>query len=152
MLILLDTNVLLRTVEPGHAHHTAAAEAPRKLKIAGHELCVVPQIFYEFWVVATRPTQNNGLGMSGADAQAEISRMTNIFTLLRDERAIFERWEALVGQYDVKGRQAHDTRIVAAMLRHGMTHILTFDQSDFARYTEITAHNPTAVVDGELTL
>ncbi len=29
----------------------------------------------------------------------------------------------------------HDARLTAAMLVHGLTHILTFNISDFARYT-----------------
>lgn len=36
----------------------------------------------------------------------------------------------------------HDTRLVAAMLVHGLTHILTFNISDFLPYPEITAVNP----------
>ena len=39
-----------------------------------------------------------------------------------------------------------DAKLVAAMLVHGLTHILTFDISDFARYSEITAVNPREIV------
>ncbi len=37
------------------------------------------------------------------------------------------------------GKQAHDTRLVAAMIAHEMTHILTFNTDDFKRFSEITA-------------
>ena len=41
---------------------------------------------------------------------------------------------ALVIDYRVSGVQVHDARLVAAMLAHGVTHILTFNTADFARY------------------
>ncbi len=39
----------------------------------------------------------------------------------------------------------HDARLVAAMLVHGLSHILTFNTTEFARYSEITAVHPTAI-------
>lgn len=44
------------------------------------------------------------------------------------------------------GVNVHDARLVAAMLVHGLTHILTFNISDFARYSEITAVHPTTII------
>jgi hypothetical protein len=40
-------------------------------------------------------------------------------------------------------------RLVAAMLVHGITHILTFNTKDFARYSEIIAVNPTKMNESE---
>ena len=48
----------------------------------------------------------------------------------------------LVVNHQVVGKQAHDTRLVAAMLAHGLTDLLTFDVRDFKRFTEITVVNP----------
>jgi predicted nucleic acid-binding protein len=42
----------------------------------------------------------------------------------------------------VQGKQAHDARLVAAMKRHSINQILTFNTADFARYAEITAISP----------
>jgi hypothetical protein len=36
------------------------------------------------------------------------------------------------------GVQVHDTRLVAAMLVHGVRHIFTLNVADFSRYGEIT--------------
>ncbi len=47
--------------------------------------------------------------------------------------------------YGIRGVNVHDARLVAAMLVHGLTHILTFNITDFARYLEITAVNPTTI-------
>jgi len=69
MSVLVDTNVLLRAAQPSSPHHVAAKTALLALKSKATELCLVPQIIYEYWVVATRPVEANGLGMSVADAQ-----------------------------------------------------------------------------------
>lgn len=134
MRILLDTNVLCRLADKGHPFHSAAETAVTRLRDDGQELCLVPQVLYEYWVVVTRPVSNNELGMPTADVDKAIGLWLELFTLLRDERGIFTAWRELVKQHDVKGKSAHDARLVAAMKRHGVAHILTFNVSDFHRY------------------
>lgn len=143
MLVLVDTNVLLRAMEPGHRHNFQAVTSLQFVKASGNELCLVPQIHYEFWVVATRPILQNGLGMTPQAADAELIKLgPPLFRFLRDERAIYDRWRELVGQYRVEGKQAHDARLVAAMRRHGLTDILTFNVVDFRKYVGINPLNP----------
>jgi len=146
MLVLVDTNVVLRVIEPRHQHHIEAVGALRGLRQAGHELCIVPQIHYEFWVVATRSVTHNGLGMTPEEAAAELANLgPPLFRFLRDERAIYGSWRELVGKYAVLGRQAHDARLIAAMERHDLTHLLTFNTSDFGRYAGKTILDPKAI-------
>jgi hypothetical protein len=52
------------------------------------------------------------------------------------------RWRELVNRYNVQGRTGHDTRIVAFMLEHSLTQLLTLNIADFARYTEILCLAP----------
>jgi hypothetical protein len=61
MNLLLDTNVLGRMVEVGHPQHRVASDAVDALRRRGDTPCVVPQVLYELWVVATRPPAANGL-------------------------------------------------------------------------------------------
>ncbi len=150
MRILIDTNVLLRSVEAGHSHYQSSVEAIDILRRTGHELTIAPQNLYEFWSVATRPLENNGLGMSPTESQAEITSIQKLFRLLRDERGVFSIWEQLVSSLGVKGKQAHDARLAAAMHRHAATHLLTFNTSDFARYAFLTAVSPIDVVSGAI--
>ena len=97
---------------------------------------------YEFWSVATRPVNANGFGLTTIETQSKIEGLWPIVNLLRDERKVYERWRELVADHDVKGKQVHDTRLVAAMLRHDISHLLTFNSADFARYSEITVVAP----------
>jgi predicted nucleic acid-binding protein len=129
--ILLDTNVLLRLADAGRETHTDAIDAVDWLAANGYEPVLVPQNLYEYWVVATRPVANNGLGMAPQQVDQAISYWLAVFRLLLDERGVFKLWRELVTVFDVKGKMAHDARLVAAMQRHDVTHLLTFNQQDF---------------------
>jgi predicted nucleic acid-binding protein len=56
-----------------------------------------------------------------------------------------DEWRRLVGAYAVSGKNAHDARLVAAMKVHGITHILSFNSGDFARYPEVTVIEPSTL-------
>ena len=146
MTVLLDTNVLTRSAQPGHPMHQDALDALRLLKIANEELCVVPQNLVEFWAVATRPTSANGLEMTTAQAQTELRTIRSFFRLLPDNPAIHDEWEQLVAAHSVAGKNTYDARIVAAMKVHGVSHLLTFNESDFKRYRDISVMTPPSVV------
>jgi len=134
MKFLVDTNILTRLVQPSHHHHATVRDALESLRLANHYGFIVPQVLYEFWVVSTRPAVQNGLGLSIEEVVAELAEIKILFRLFRDERTIFEKWELLVESHRVSGKPAHDARLVAAMMRHGLTHILTFNAQDFTRY------------------
>jgi predicted nucleic acid-binding protein len=146
MLVLLDTNILLRAAEPAHAQNALAVSAVRILRQSGNTLCLVPQVLYEFWVVATRPVDQNGLGLTPAEADAELRNLgPPLFRLLRDERAIYDAWRQLVLLHSVRGKTAHDARIVAAMQRHGLTHLVSANPGDFSRFPGITVLTPAQI-------
>jgi len=146
MRILLDTNILLRAVPPFDADQAAVNAALRRLHAASHRLTIVPQVLYEYWVVATRPINNNGLGMTSSAADEAVERWIEVFYLVRDEHVIFEIWRELVRDYDVKGKNAHDARLVAAMRRHEIGTLLTFNDADFKRFKDIRILTPASVL------
>jgi predicted nucleic acid-binding protein len=143
---LVDTNILSRMAEPGHAMSQAALDSTRALGLQGHALYVVPQNLYEFWVVCTRPQANNGLGKSVTETVMELAKVKTLFTLLDDPPALYPAWEQLVTAHAIAGKIAHDARLVAAMVVHGLTHLLTFNDADFRRFTGITVLTPAAVL------
>lgn len=145
MNVLVDANLFLRTLDPGHPHHLLADNVPDWLRQQGHALVVVPQVLYELWVVATRATTANGLGLTAAQGKAELTRIQSLFPMLPDTPAVFVEWERLVTSTPVLGRNAHDARLVAAMIAHGVTHILTFNGPDFRRYPSIMVIDPASV-------
>lgn len=126
--------------------HSNALSAVTGLIAAGENVVTVPQCLIEFWVVATRPISSNGLEFSIAEAEAEIERIGSLLTILPEPPDIFEKWRLLVSKYSARGKKAHDARIAAAMVAHRVENIVTFNDSDFRRYTEFNTLTPTEVI------
>ena len=146
MNILVDSNILLRLSDPVSPQYQMAFDSTAKLRVLGNDLCVVPQNVYEFWSAATRPIRVNGLGLSLAQVQQEIANIKRFFLLLDEPTSVFSEWEKLVVLHAIVGKNAHDTRLVAAMMVHGITHLLTFNKQDFQRFTNITVLTPADVM------
>lgn len=142
MRYLVDTNVILRWSPADSPDQPACARAIDDLLDTGSNLCVCAQVLIEFWVVATRPASANGLGLTVTQASELVANLREIFTILPEPLDIADKWQAIVEKHAVQGKQAHDARIAALMLAHGVTHILTFNANDFTRYQSITAVSP----------
>nr|WP_279239832.1 type II toxin-antitoxin system VapC family toxin [Scytonema sp. UIC 10036] len=141
---MIDTNIILRMAQPTHPMCADALNALAVLREQKHDCYLAHQNLIEFWRSATRPVERNGLGMSLAQAQAELQRLENLFLILPDVAEIFPHWKRLVLEYGVMGVNVHDARLVALMLVYGVSHILTFNLEDFNRYSaEITPVSPT---------
>jgi predicted nucleic acid-binding protein len=119
-----------------------AKKAIDRLRLQNRSLYLAPQNLVELWVVATRPVAQNGLGLPTPAAAAELTRLKSMFPLLPDTPGMYHVWENLVIQHQVSGEPAHDARLVAAMLIHGLTSILTFDRTGFSRYAGIQVVHP----------
>lgn len=146
MTCLPDTNILLRSLQPHHPHHTAAVGAVETLLFRGETMYLLPQIIREFWNVCTRPIENNGLGFSPAETLREVFRLEAIFPLLPDHPGQHMEWRRLVTTHSVLGVQVHDAHLVAGMIVYGVSHLLTFNPTHFQRYPEITVWSPQDVV------
>ncbi|MFN0112238.1 MAG: type II toxin-antitoxin system VapC family toxin [Blastocatellia bacterium] len=145
MSYVVDTNVLARTVHKNHPMQPVAKAAINNLLDQGEILFVFPQSLYEFWVMATRPEDANGFGMSVAEATNKVADFEMLLAMKLDQPGIYAEWKQLVTQHAVIGKPAHDARIVAAMKVHGITHLLTFNVGDFKRFQAITVVSPNEV-------
>jgi predicted nucleic acid-binding protein len=137
MIYVPDTNNLLQFALRADAQHEIVLSAIRKLKNSGDKIYLLPQTCVEFWNVCTRPTSRNGFGLSVHQADHSLRLVEKIFPLLPDDRRVHQEWRKLVLKFGVSGAQVHDARIVAAMRVHQVTHILIFNTSAFARYSNI---------------
>jgi len=142
----VDTNILLRSIDEGHPAQAIAENAISKLRNRGETAFVFPQNLVEFWAVATRPVANNGFGWSVERAADELGNLKRLFVVLDHSDATLPEWEKLVTRHRVIGKQAHDAHLVAAMIAHGVSDLITFNVADFKRYTEITAIDPRTIV------
>jgi len=55
---------------------------------------------------------------------------------------LVDKWKDLVIRYAVSGTKAYDARLVAAMKVHRIAEILTFNTTDFTRYSGISVRSP----------
>jgi len=137
-------------VQTAHPVHGDVARVVNILVAREDELFAIAQNLIEFWAVATRPIPNNGLGLTIGQAGQELTKLKTLVAILPDTSDIFPEWEQLVIEHQVLGRQVYDTRLVAAMRVHNLTHLLTFNTADFKRFTTITAASPETIFNDEL--
>jgi predicted nucleic acid-binding protein len=139
---LFDTNIFLRLSDRISANYALARDATYILIEQGHKCCLTSQIIIEFWVVATRPTEVNGLGWTPERTKNQINQFLNRFTLLEETPEIFTLWFQLVTDYNIKGKRTHDIRLLAVMKAHSITHLLTFNPDDFVPLPNIIILQP----------
>jgi len=144
MAVLVDTNILLRMLQPHTVQASIVNRALDVLRARSEELHIASQNLVEFWAVTTRPALVNGMGLTSEQTIREVNALKQLFTLL-PEVPLQSEWERLVTNYRVSGKNRHDARLVAAMTVHGTRSILTFNVQDFTRYAEITVLDPRMV-------
>ena len=137
MNALLDTNIVVRHVNRNDVLHPAVEATLAGLLAQGAKLVLAAQSLYEYWVVATRPVEVNGLGLAAAEARQTVDALLESFELLADPADLVHRWLDLCTRFAVRGRPAHDARLIAAMQGNGISHLVTLDPGDFARYPGI---------------
>lgn len=137
MSVFVDSNVLLISAQPSHTLHEQAVAHVARLIEASQRLFVTPQILAEFWNVATRPKDRNGLEFPHDRAREELARLEAFFAILSESADVYGEWKRLVFDYQVNGVQVHDARLVAAMRVYRIPKILTFNLQDFARFSDI---------------
>jgi len=138
---LLDTNILARLANAADSLHSVADQAVVKLHRRNEILHITAQNMVEFRNIATRPISQNGLGLSAVEAKAKAASFESMFPLLPETPDIYPAWTSLVDALAVVGKQCgaplalqvHDARLLAVCHVHGVTHLLTFNVSDFSR-------------------
>jgi len=139
---LIDTNVLIRSVQPEGSEFRVVDRAIHRLEETDSAPCYTSQNLGEFWNVVTRPANRNGYGLTPSETDTRANKIEAKFRLLPDTLAVHLEWRRLLVIHRVSGTQVHDTRLAAAMHVHGVKRILTFNTRDFARFTGIQAIHP----------
>lgn len=147
MRLLADTSVLVRLRDRNSSHLAECERAIDLLIDRDDKLCLCTQALIEFWSVATRPLEANGLGRSVEQAFSDCQLFLDTMSLLDEPPDIAQRWLELVRRYEVRGKEVHDARLVAFALAHNLSHILTLNPTDFSRYQEVTPVTPAQLIE-----
>ncbi len=146
MRVLVDTNILLRSVQPNHPLCSQATHAVSKLIRQKDSVFFCAQNIAEFWNVATRPAERNGLGLSAEEALQEVANIEKLLTLLPDVPAIYSAWKQIVALHKVQGVKVYDARLVGIMSVYAVDSVLTFNSADFERFGNIRTIHPSSFV------
>ena len=136
-VVFVDTNVLLTATDASRAEHGDATRLLNEAGRHGLHLAVSGQIFREYLVVATRPLDANGLGLSVGDAIANVNEFLRRTHSYDETEEVARRLRQLALTYGVRGKRLHDANIVATMTVYGIRVLITQNVNDFAPFNEI---------------
>jgi predicted nucleic acid-binding protein len=143
---LLDTNIILRFSNPSDGQHELVTNAVAAILRQGDECYLAPQVLIEMWVVATRPTDVNGLGWSTTYTRNIIDQLMQRFPMVEEVPQLFLTWLDIVSTYKILGKRTHDARIAALMISSAISHILTLNPGDFSNIPDISVVHPQNIV------
>ena len=139
--VFVDTNVLIYASRPSAPQHGVARAALARLRAAANPLWLSRQVLREYLAAATRP-QPSGPALPMAAAIADVQRFRLAFNLAEDRLDVLDRLLQLLSTHPGAGKQIHDANLVATMLAHGITRLLTFNAADFQRFGPATTLEP----------
>lgn len=132
-MVFLDTNVLVYYTTPRSPHHAAAVEAMAG-ELVGAGAALSRQVLREYLAVMSRTQVHHGPQPPEILVDA-VRAFETRFHVLEDCPAVTVELLALMQRVQVGGKQIHDANLVATMLVHGVTTLLTANVQDFQRFT-----------------
>jgi predicted nucleic acid-binding protein len=132
--VMLDTNVLLAATGESRAEHGDALTILNEWAAGDTTLCTSGQILREYLAVATRPTEQNGLGLKPADAVSNVRAFRERTAFLAEDARVADRLQGLLADVECSGKQVHYANVVATMLAHDVGTVVTMNVADFAGF------------------
>jgi predicted nucleic acid-binding protein len=136
-LLFLDTNILRTATNEARQHYQLARDLIMAHHSSGLHLCISAQIVREYMVVATRPLQVNGLGLSPNDTIHNIDEFRNRFLFFPETEEVSNELRVLIIKYRLSGARTHDANVVATMSAHGVSKLVTDNTGDFSAFSTI---------------
>lgn len=131
--LLVDTSVLLEATDEGRPLHARALALFQHALEDGLDLFVGTQVAREYLVVATRPIENNGLGMGPANAIANIAAFRKRASLVAESVRASEVFVEWAIRFHIRGKKLHDLQILATAAVAGMDALITANERDFPK-------------------
>ena len=142
-MVLLDTNILIYAANKDSEHHPIAFQIREEALMGKSETCVSLQNLVEFYSIITssKRVQNP---LSPEIASYEINQYLNNDKIVKfhfNEQSL-KLLTGLTQKYKVTAQNVYDLKIVATMLTHGVSEIITANETDFIRFSEVKVQNP----------
>lgn len=132
--VFIDTNVLVYANAEEAPKHDLALSRIQDYRNDECAVWISSQVLREYLVCMSRP-QMFQKPVSIETLCQVVTEFRAAFYVAHDSPAVVERLLALVKEVPIGGKQIHDANIVATMLEHGVTHLLTDNAKDFERFS-----------------
>jgi predicted nucleic acid-binding protein len=100
-------------------------------------LVLSAQVAREYLVVASRPVEVNGLGLSLSAALLNLAEFRRVARVLPEERPTLRALLTLLRSHPCSGKAIHDALLVATMRVHGVSTLATSNVAHFDRYRDL---------------
>ena len=135
--LFVDTNVLLTATDESRSLHREAMQLLAGSATQDLNLATSGQVLREYLVVATRPVDVNGLGLSTEQAVANVNEFLHSLHMYDETDEVSNRLRQLSLTHDLRGKRLHDANIVATMEVHGIRALVTQNADDFAPFEDV---------------
>ena len=137
----VDTNILLCATDSGRVGHASAWTLFERAASSGAHLALSGQVLREYLVVATRPVDANGLGLSVSAALANSATFRARAVFCEEDERVRLLMERLVREAGLTGKRIHDANIAATALTHGHVDLITENPGDFETIPGLVVHS-----------
>ena len=133
--IFVDTNVLVFANNLNSIYNTRARRRLSQLVDGGDELWISRQVIREYLAVTSRI--NLPQSVVTADIVVGLQNLISGFSVADENEVTTRHLLQLLRDIPSGGKQIHDVNVVATMQAYGITHLLTHNLADFARFNSV---------------
>jgi toxin-antitoxin system PIN domain toxin len=140
---LLDANILIYNHQALSKFHPQAKALLEKGLRGETELCICPQVLFEFFAVVTNPRRVTSPINSEAATQ-EIERYLRARNILKiyPKDDILNITVELLKKYGAREKDIFDLQLAATMLSNNVTRLYSYNLDDFIKIKEIEVLAP----------
>lgn len=131
----VDTNILIYATIAESPFHAEAKHQLETLELQGYSLWISRQVIREFLAVLSR-SQTFSPPIPANHLVKTVRAFEKRFSIAEEGVEVTTILLELIENYAVGGKQVHDANLVATMLANRVTCLLTYNRSDFERFTE----------------
>lgn len=137
--IFIDSNILIYSTFPDFdsEKHIKSLEYLNRPSHSGSALFLSSQVLREYFAISTNGTIFKK-PLNQRQAIGKINEFLKRFTLLLEKESTIEILIGLIEKQAVSRHKIHDLNIVATMLDHGISRLLTYNRKDFEKIKDIS--------------
>lgn len=136
--VFVDTNILASALLPESPRYFHARGLLRRLAQSDAEVWISRQVVREFLATMTR-YESQWQNLSRADLIDTGRTLEQHYCVAEELPIVSEQLYLLLGHVVTGGKQVHDANIVATMIAYDIPSLLTYNLTDFQRFSSFVA-------------